>query len=107
MPRIPQHSAPMSFHNSPQPLGNLLNTVIDTLGIRRELDEARTIEAWAALAGPRINSVTDAAWVRGSRLFVKITSAAWRHELHLNRRDWCARLNEQLGAELVDEILFR
>ncbi len=97
----------MASPRSPKALGTVLDAVIDTLGIRSELDGARTVETWAALAGPRINSVTETAWVRGGRLFVKVTSAAWRHELHLNRRAWRDRLNAELGAELVDEIVFR
>jgi predicted nucleic acid-binding Zn ribbon protein len=97
----------MSRPTGPQPLQSVLNNVIDTLGIRRELNEARAVETWAILAGPQINGVTDSAWVRGGRLFVKIRSAAWRQELHLNRRAWRDRLNTELGAELVDEIVFR
>lgn len=97
----------MPVSNHPQPLQSVLDAVIDTLGLRRGLDEARAVEAWATLAGPRINGVTDAAWVRDGRLFVKITSAAWRQELHLNRRAWRDRLNAELGAPLVDEIVFR
>ncbi len=45
--------------------------------------------------------------MKGSTLYVKITSAAWRQELHMNRRKWRDRLNGALEAELVDEIVFR
>lgn len=97
----------MSAHDSPQRLGNVLEEVIDRLGLRRKLDEARVVEAWAVIAGPQINGVTRTAWVKGATLYVKITSAAWRQELHLRRRQWRERLNEELGEALVDEIVFR
>ncbi len=97
----------MPFTQGPQPLTDLLSSVIKDLGIQRKLDEVRTVETWAALAGPQINGVTESAWVRGDKLYVKITSAVWRHELHLRRREWLEQLNEQLGAELVQEIIFR
>ena len=97
----------MPSYSGPQALGRVLTIVIDDLGIQRQLDEARTIEAWAELAGPQINAMTDSAWVSRDRLFVKITSAAWRHELHLQRRAWRQRLNECLGKDLVREIVFR
>ena len=67
-------------------------------------DPSRT---WAVLAGPQINAVTHSAWVKGNRLYVKLTSAAWRQELHLRREEWRRQLNEQLGADLVREIVFR
>ena len=97
----------MSFSSSPVALGDALKAVIKGLGIQRKLDETRTVEAWAMLAGPQINGVTHSAWVKGDRLYVKLTSATWRQELHLRRREWRDRLNEQLGKELVQEIVFR
>lgn len=95
-----------SFHNS-QMLGDVLGSLIKDLGIGKKLDEVRTVEAWAHLAGPRINAITERAWVHGGRLYVRIASAAWRHELARSRGVWRDRLNGQLGAELVDEIVFR
>ncbi|MFQ5570635.1 MAG: DUF721 domain-containing protein [Rhodothermales bacterium] len=97
----------MAFHNKPQPLGDVLQALIDRMGLRHKIDEARIIEAWAVVAGPQINSVTDTAWVKSGTLYVKITSAAWRHELHLRRQAWRQRLNKHLGAELVKELIFR
>lgn len=90
-----------------QLLGDVLGGVIKKMGIQKKLDAARTVEAWAVIAGPKINGITESAWLRGDTLYVKVTSAAWRHELHLQRRAWRDRLNEHLGAELVGEILFR
>ena len=97
----------MAFRQYPRPLGNVLGALIDDLGIQPQLDRARIVEAWAAMAGPRINALTDSAWVKGDRLFIKLTSSVWRHELHLQRRAWCDRLNTDLGAPLVREIVFR
>lgn len=97
----------MPAHDGPKPLGEVLQSVIDRLGIRTQINEARIIETWAALAGPQINRVTSSVWMKGTTLFVKITSAAWRQELHMRRREWRQRLNDKLGEELVGEIVFR
>lgn len=96
-----------AYFDDPKPLGNVLNALIDRMGLRRRLNEARIVEAWAAMAGPQINGVTERAYVKNNTLYVKITSAAWRHELHLRRQAWRDRLNEQLGDDLVREIVFR
>ena len=97
----------MAPTNSPRPLGDVIKEVIDELGIEEEVDEARVVEAWAGLAGDKINSVTESAWMKGSTLYVKITSAAWRQELHMNRRKWRERLNGTFEKDPVDEIVFR
>lgn len=93
--------------NTPQRLGDVLSKVIDEMGLRPKMDKARIVEAWAAVAGPQVNGVTETAWVKGGRLFVKIRSAAWRQELQMQRSRWKKRLNDELGADLVQEIVFR
>ena len=97
----------MAYSNSPQPLGAVMRELIDRLGFREKIDEARAVETWAHLAGPQINGMTERAWVRDGTLFVKIRSASWRHQLHLQRRAWCERLNAELERDVIQEIVFR
>lgn len=97
----------MAAQNRPRPLGEVLKEVIAQLDVQDEIDEARVVETWASVAGTDINSVTDSVWMDGSTLYVKITSAAWRQELHMNRRKWRERLNGALDTDLVEEIVFR
>jgi predicted nucleic acid-binding Zn ribbon protein len=75
--------------------------------MRDKIDEARVVETWATIAGDRVNAVTESVWMKSDTLFVKISSAAWRQELHMNRRAWRDRLNDALGREIVGEIMFR
>jgi len=95
-----------AYFDKPQPLGEVLQELIDQLGLRRKIDEARVVEAWATIAGTTINGVTDKAWVKNGTLYIRVTSAAWRHELHLRRQAWRTRLNHHLDEELVREIVF-
>lgn len=97
----------MPESDKPRKLGDLLESLVDRLGIREELDAAAVIETWAALAGADVNAVTDTAWLRGRKLFVKITSPGRRLDLHLDRSGWRDRLNERLGEERIEEIVFR
>ena len=97
----------MATSNSPQPLGAVLRELIDQLGYRKRIDEARAVEAWAHLAGPQINAMTERAWVHDGKLFVKVRSAPWRHQLHLQRRAWCDRLNEEFDRKVIEEVVFR
>lgn len=93
--------------NQPQSLGDALDEVIERLGLEDKINETNVIETWAEMAGPKINAVTKSAWMKNDKLFVKITSPAWRHELHLSRGNWCDRLNDRLDEPKVDEIVFR
>lgn len=97
----------MARGDRPQKLGNVLDRLIDRLGLRDKIRETEAVEAWADLAGPQVNQVTESAWLKGDRLFVKISSSAWRHELHVSRREWLEKLNERLDEPFVEEIVFR
>ncbi len=97
----------MTSSNGPRPLGDVLKEVIDQLDVQEEIDEARVVETWATLAGEEINGVTESVWMKDSTLYVKITSAAWRQELHMNRRKWRERVNGALETNPVEEIVFR
>lgn len=90
-----------------RPLGDVLEVLIDRMNIRARLEEAKVVDTWQQLAGPEVCAVMDGARVQGRKLFVRITSAARRQEMHLDRSGWRDRLNEQLGDERIDEIVFR
>ena len=97
----------MTRSDKPKPLGSVLDALVDRLGIRGRISEAEIVETWAILAGTKINAVTDSAWLEGDRLHVKVSSAAWRQQLHMNRTSWRERLNQELGREAIKEIVFR
>lgn len=97
----------MAYSNSPQPLGKILSDLIDKFGYRDRMDAARAVESWPKLAGPTIADVTESVWMRNGRLHIKLRSSAWRHQLHMQREGWRKRINEHLGREAVDEVLFK
>lgn len=97
----------MPKSGKPKPLGDVLDSLVDRMGIRGRLSEAEIVETWAALAGTKINAVTDSAWLKGTTLYVKVSSAAWRQQLHMNRSSWRDRLNASLRKDVITEIVFR
>ena len=93
--------------HDPQSLGDVLSDLVDSYGYRDRLDAARAVEAWPLVAGDRVAAQTEQAWMRDGVLTVRVASAAWRHQLHLQRDAWRQRLNDALGREVVREIAFR
>ena len=97
----------MPASNQPQRLGAVLADLVDRYGYRERIDAARAVEAWAVVVGEAIAGVTEQVWMRHGTLHVKVRSAAWRHQLQFQRQAWRERLNEHLGREVVDEVVFR
>ena len=93
--------------DGPQRIGNVLADLVEQYGFRDRLDAARVVEAWPELVGETIAGVTEQVWMRDGVLHVKVRSAAWRHQLQFQREDWRRRLNEHVGREVVQEVVFR
>ncbi|MEM1272094.1 MAG: DUF721 domain-containing protein [Bacteroidota bacterium] len=94
--------------NRPQSLADVLNVIIDQMGLRPRMNAAMVVETWAEIAGPQINGVTSKVWYQDGTLYIKLRSAPWRHALHMRRRDWLNRLNKELaGRTAVQEVVFR
>lgn len=101
-------------HNKPQPLGTILDNLIADKGMAARMNTARIVETWHEITGPAIQHVTKAVWLKGTILFVQITSATWRQELFLSREAWCAKLNKALEDKKkpgitakIDQIIFK
>ena len=90
--------------SSPQPLGSVLQSVIDDLDIQDKIDEARAIETWAHLVGASVNRVTSSVWMRDGVLHVEMQSSAWRSEIYNNREMWRQRINDEFDREVVTSI---
>lgn len=97
----------MSRFKKPAPLASLLRGVVDDLGLTDRLDDTRIEEAWRKLAGPAAERVTSRVRMQDGRLTVYLNDATWRHALHAEREAWRLRINEAVGRNAVQEILFR
>lgn len=84
-----------------------MHELMNELDAENRFGEATIVSAWQDVSGPPIAHVTEKVWVEKKRLFVKISSAPWRYELHLQRREWCERVNQKLGKRMIDEVIFR
>lgn len=84
----------------------MLEELFDRLGYRQPMDEARAVAAWPVVAGPAVAGVTERVWMREGKLHVKVRSAPWRHQLHLQREGWRHRLNQHLNRNVVAEVVF-
>jgi predicted nucleic acid-binding Zn ribbon protein len=88
-----------------QKAGDFLGRVV------RRMDRPEGALAWLTGAWPTIVGRTLAAHVRpvrcqGGSLEVAADGKAWRKQLESMQREFCERVNEAWGANLVGEIKF-
>ena len=71
------------------------------------MDKIDVEQAWKSLMGNGVNSYTQEVILKGSTLYVKLTSAVLREELSYGKQKIIEILNEELRKDVVKDIIFR
>lgn len=82
-----------------------IDKMLDTYKIRKKFDETSLIAAWPEIIGPAIANRTQSIYIRDRKLFVKVESAVVKNELILMRSQIIKRMNEQVGQEVIDDLV--
>ena len=88
----------------PQTIRQIIDTVIDRAGNRRELQEHRAAYLWVDVVGPEINRLTTSRYVRDGVLHVTVNSAAVKSELQFVKASLVEQINEIMGADIIKSI---
>ena len=90
-----------------KPLGEVLDELIDALGIRSKLREQGVFSMWDGAVGERIAQIAQPTRIVRGTLFVSVKSGVWRNELNMRKQEIVRRLNETLAEEIVKDIKFQ
>jgi len=93
--------------NNQSPIGDVLKEFIEVNKLQAGMDKIDVEAAWKSLMGNGVNSYTQEVILKGSTLYVKLTSAVLRQELSYGKEKIIAMLNEELKKEVVKEIVLR
>ena len=93
--------------NNAEPIGKLIQQFLRQESLESPLNEQRLLDAWPQILGPAIASYTKELYIRNQILYVHLTSAALRQELMMGRDLLVRNLNEQVGAQVIVNIIFR
>lgn len=91
----------------PETAADLLPKVVARLGGEDRALEQRVSLAWADAVGQVLSRRARPEAVRGKTLIVRVDSSAYAHELALLKREILVRLENALGADLLDDLRTR
>ena len=97
----------MAFGRKPKSMNELLKEFMKRIPRQAELKRGMVLHIWPEVVGENINAATKKVRFEGSKLIVKVTSEAWRYELHANRFSVAKKLNERVESNVVKEIIVR
>ena len=89
------------------PISEVLKDFIAMNKLQAGIDVINVQDAWKNLMGNGVNSYTQEGILKGSTLYVKLTSAVLREELSYGKQKIIAMLNEELRKEVIKEVVLR
>lgn len=88
-------------------ISEVLQQFIHQNKLESGMDKIDVEQAWKSLMGNGVNSYTQEVILKGSTLYVKLTSAVLREELSYGKQKIISMLNDELRKEVVKEIVLR
>ncbi len=93
--------------NNESAVGDILNQIIKTNKLESGLNQISVIDAWKNLMGNGVNNYTRNVALRNGTLYVELTSAVLREELSYGKDKIIKMINEELGKDVVKDVVLR
>ena len=93
--------------NNENTVGEVLKFIIKDNKLQSGMDQISVKEAWKSLMGNGVNSYTKNVVLKGTVLYVELTSAVLREELSYGKDKIIAMLNEELRRDIIKEVDLR
>jgi hypothetical protein len=88
-------------------VGDILKEIIQTNHLDKGLNQISVEDAWKNLMGNGVNTYTTGVILKGSTLYVQLSSAVLREELSYGKDKIITMINEELGSEIVKNVVLR
>jgi len=88
-------------------ISEVLQQFIQVNKLEAGMDKIDVEQAWKSLMGNGVNSYTQEVVLKGSTLYVKLTSAVLRQELSYGKDKIIKMLNEELRKDIVTNLVLR
>ena len=88
-------------------IGDVLKQFIEKNKLQSGMDKIDVEDAWKSLMGNGVNSYTKQVVLKGTTLYVSLTSAVLREELSYGKQKIIKMINEELGKEVIKDVTLR
>lgn len=93
--------------NNQSPIGEILHEIIKTNKLEVGLDQVAVTESWKNLMGNGVNNYTQSISFRNGILYITLTSSVLRDELSYGKHKIIKMINEDIGKEIIKEVVLR
>jgi hypothetical protein len=93
--------------NEESPIGDVLKQFISQNKLEAGMDIVNVRDAWKNIMGNGVNNYTIEIQLKGSTLYVALSSAVLRDELSYGKEKIIKMINDELRKELVTHLVLR
>nr|WP_315141923.1 DUF721 domain-containing protein [uncultured Flavobacterium sp.] len=93
--------------NDQNTVGDVLKHIIEVNKLQTGLNQIDVREAWKNLMGNGVNHYTKNVILKGSVLYVELSSSVLREELSHGKSKIIAMINDELRRDLVRDVVLR
>jgi hypothetical protein len=93
--------------NEESPIGDVLKQFISQNKLEAGMDVVNVRDAWKNLMGNGVNNYTTEIQLKGSTMYVALSSAVLREELSYGKEKIIKMINEELRKDLVTNLVLR
>ncbi len=90
-----------------QPLSEILKRFIRVNRLEKGISQVQIEEAWKKMMGPAVSKYTNKILLQKTTLYIQLTSSVLTQELSYGKSKIISNLNEELGWNAVEKLVFR
>lgn len=94
-------------HNDHINLSDALKEFVSENKLQSGLDKVNVEHAWEEMMGPGVNNYTNSVKLKGTTLYVALSSSVLREELSYGKEKIIAMLNKSLDKELITKLVLK
>lgn len=93
--------------NNQSTVGDVLKEIIQANKLQPGMDQIDVKDAWKNLMGNGVNHYTKNVVLKGTTLYVELSSAVLREELGHGKSKIVSMINEELRRDVVKDVVLR
>jgi len=86
-------------------LQNVVNDFIDQTGLRKKFQEQEILLSFKEIMGPFLMKKVKKSYVKNQKLYLQLSSAAFKQELILQKTVLLGQLNSKIGSIYLKDLV--
>ncbi|MDO4461899.1 MAG: DUF721 domain-containing protein [Bacteroidia bacterium] len=92
---------------SAQKMSDIVLAIMSENNMGRQMLEHRAIDLWKIVTGPTVLRATRNIYIKNGVMFVELNSSVIRNELIYSKRKVLENINNAVGQDVIQDIVFR